>query len=377
MKCKLLFILAFSFFVISTSGFAEDLSSKTPRVRSEFIDLGLNDESLESEATAMNDLGQIAGSFWRERPELDANGKLTFKNEIKKFYIWSESEGLTLIDLPETCEIIALNNLGQVAGNNILSEGEQQAFIWNFETGYTDLGSLGGHQTWIGGLNDKGQVVGTSTTANGTKHAFLWENNAITDLGVLGIHQSEWGTYENSGAEEINNNGIIIGWSSANDPSISRSLVSFIWKDGVMERFRPDLNEGYGTLVLKINHSDEILYLYNEGKAFEKLGTNTPPVLLTKHVAMNHLINDEGDILSGDQLFLRSYDSEKMTQVDLRMILPVGVTFSTWTSYPTSIKTTNYYTGLELNDFKKDKIVGSGWSPFKGRQAIIWSIDKE
>lgn len=377
MKNKLFLLLSFTFFVISSLGFAEDPTTKTPRVHSEFLNLGLNDDSLESEANAMNDLGQIAGSFWRERPSSDENGKLIFTNEIKKFYIWSESEGLTLIDLPETCKITALNNLGQVAGNNILSDDRQQGFIWDSETGYTDLGSLGGDCTWVEGLNDKGQVVGTSTTANGIKHAYLWENNTITDLGVLGIHESEAGTYENSGAHGINNNGIIIGWSSANDPSISRSLVSFIWKDGVMERFRPDLNEGYGTLVVNINNGDEILYLYNEGKVFEKLGANTPPVHVTKHVAMNHLMNDEGNILSGDQLFLKSPDGEKRIHIDLRFILPVGVTFSTWTSYPTSIKTTHYYSGLEINDFKKDTIVGSGWSPFKGRQAILWKIDRE
>lgn len=358
----------------STLGFAENSSPRFPSMQCSFIELGLTDLEMESEANAINDLGQIAGSYWKEHSRFNTEGKLITVIEKKNFFIWSESEGLTLIDLPETCGIKALNNTGQVAGVNFLENDTQRAFIWDSSTGYTDLGSLGGDSTTFSGMNDNGQVVGSSLTDEGEWHAFVWNNDTMTDLGVFGAYESASKSSKFSSALAINNDGTIVGWSSSND----RPKSSFIWKNGEMKRFRPELNENYGALVLNINNNGEVLYLYNGDRIAESIeGDHLPVYLAKQQPAAGNLFNDNGDHIVGHRLFLNSHEASKIKTFDLNRNLPIGVTFEEWTVYPTSFKTQRYYSALKINDFNKDQIVGSGWSAFRGRQAIIWSYNRK
>ncbi len=50
----------------------------------------------------------------------------------------------------------------------------------------TDLGTLGGSDSYAYGINDSGQIVGGSYTSSGDYHAFLYANGAMADLGTLG-----------------------------------------------------------------------------------------------------------------------------------------------------------------------------------------------
>ena len=67
----------------------------------------------------------------------------------------------------------------------------------------TDLGTLGGTSSYVGGMNNSCQVVGWSNTAGGSVHAFLYSNGVMTDLGTLGG--------STSGANAINDAGLIVG----------------------------------------------------------------------------------------------------------------------------------------------------------------------
>jgi probable HAF family extracellular repeat protein len=85
----------------------------------------------------------------------------------------------------------ALSPSGQVVGYGWRddpinpNEGEEYAFLW--EKGVTtNLGTLGGRESFAYGINPLGQVVGGSETSAGKTHAFLWTNGVMVDLGTLG-----------------------------------------------------------------------------------------------------------------------------------------------------------------------------------------------
>jgi probable HAF family extracellular repeat protein len=99
--------------------------------------------------------------------------------------------------------------------------------------GITDLGTLGGDNSYATGINDAGQVVGDSRTAAGTTHAFITGPNGVgmTDLGTLG------GDY--STASGINDAGQVVGWYSA-EPFGEGERHAFI--TGVNSEGMTDLN---------------------------------------------------------------------------------------------------------------------------------------
>lgn len=88
-------------------------------------------------------------------------------------------------------------------------------------------------------INDRGQIVGFSKTSAGTDHAFSWESGTLTDLGTLGG--------PNSYAEGVSDEGHVVGWS---EPS-GGGEQAFIWHNGTM-RALPSLN---GTCGMSSTHA--------------------------------------------------------------------------------------------------------------------------
>ncbi len=114
----------------------------------------------------------------------------------------------------------AVNDLGQVAGNLTPS---YHAAIWYMGV-ITDLGSLGGPNTYAYAINNLGQVVGSSTNPAQQTRAFLWANGVMTDLGDLGGGFSDaWG---------INNLGQVVGDSYPP----AGPLRAFFWDKGLMRQ---------------------------------------------------------------------------------------------------------------------------------------------
>jgi probable HAF family extracellular repeat protein len=65
----------------------------------------------------------------------------------------------------------AINNRGNVAAANVVN-GAYRAVVY---TGtWTNLGTLGGGNSYAAGINDSGRVVGYSLTTGGLDHSFLW-----------------------------------------------------------------------------------------------------------------------------------------------------------------------------------------------------------
>ena len=69
----------------------------------------------------------------------------------------------------------------------------------------TDLGTLGGRDSFALGINDSGEAVGIAQTATGEWHSFLYSHGGITDLSVVAAGWTDLVTFS------INNNGQMVG----------------------------------------------------------------------------------------------------------------------------------------------------------------------
>ncbi|HKG26805.1 MAG TPA: hypothetical protein VKB09_14240, partial [Thermomicrobiales bacterium] len=134
---------------------------------------------------------------------------------------------------------VALNGKGHVVGESEIAvpvsgtpgagtadnPPPKHAFLWRDGT-MIDLGTLGGATSRTAGINDADHVAGVADTADGKRHAFLWKDGVMQDLGTLGGDQSE--------AIGINNHDQISGLSTTapgqelGDPGTH----AFLWENG-------------------------------------------------------------------------------------------------------------------------------------------------
>jgi probable HAF family extracellular repeat protein len=119
-----------------------------------------------------------------------------------------------------------INDAGDVVGGSYNSQGWYHPFRSSGGV-MSDLGALGNQAatSYASGTNNNGDVVGSSQT-NGIGspfHAFLvsglYTGGVIADLGTLG------GTH--SGANEMNDTGVIVGWSQTSSGSSHAFVTVF------------------------------------------------------------------------------------------------------------------------------------------------------
>jgi probable HAF family extracellular repeat protein len=110
---------------------------------------------------------------------------------------------------------------GQIVGSFGLASDPNLSHAFSYSNGkMTDLGTLGGTNSYAYSINDFGQIVGDSNFAGNSGYlGFLYSDGVIRDLkSVLDASGNGW-TIE--GASDINNNGWIA--AGAFNSAVARS----------------------------------------------------------------------------------------------------------------------------------------------------------
>ena len=165
-----------------------------------------------------------------------------------------------------------INDSGQVAGEAVTVAGAAHAFLYSNGT-MTDLGTLGGSYSVASGINDGGTIVGSSNTSGGNTHAFLYSNGAMNDLGTFGGSQSF--------AYGINTSGQVVGGAD----TTSGSEHAFLYNNGTMT----DLGTfgGSNGFAVSINAGGQVAGEYYVGDAFPTWGPSYDAVLYSNGTMTN------------------------------------------------------------------------------------------
>ncbi|HWX19298.1 MAG TPA: HAF repeat-containing protein [Candidatus Binatia bacterium] len=212
----------------------------------------------------------------------------------------------------------AINNNGQIVGDSYTTNGLDHAFLYS-EGRMIDLGTLGGTWSFCGAINNQGQVVGASLTSNAVTHAFLYDGATMTDLDTLNTPYSE--------AYSINDNGQAVGVVHTNQTGFD---LAFLFSGGTMTSLGTlggPSSQGYA-----INNNGQIVgsatTLSNGTYVFLYSGGVMSNVGRLGLAAFAYGVNNHGQIVgfcflptgANDAFF---YDGEKM--IDLA---PPGCTLS-------------------------------------------------
>ncbi len=272
------------------------------RARAEYIvtDLGTPFGFSNSIAYGINDAGQIVGTGYRN----GWDGGFMYSNG-------------TMAPVGSSGSVVrAINSSGQAVGYNVGTGGFRTAFLYSSgvliplslspwpESAATAINSAGnvvgvlnpgygsfrydGHGYTNPGflaeasvINNNGQVVGFSS-ANGLQHASLYSDGKTTDLGTLqGSSGSSWGM-------AINNAGQVAGYSSISPTS--SAMHAFLYSGGKMsdlgtlgglESQAMAINDaghvvGYSSLHGYSFNTQNHAFLYQNGKMFD-LNSLIPP----------------------------------------------------------------------------------------------------
>jgi probable HAF family extracellular repeat protein len=129
---------------------------------------------------------------------------------------WQDGRPQSLGEFPGSAGAVGLNNRGEVLGTSQRDPGSPyRSFVWR-DGVVTDLGSLGGPNTYAFDINDRGQVVGYSHTPEELVRAFRWQDGTMVALPALGL---------TSTAIDVNRHGAIVGDGMAGE----RETHAMLW----------------------------------------------------------------------------------------------------------------------------------------------------
>ena len=155
-------------------------------------------------------------------------------------YVWKGGKATPTPTLGGTCgRAGGINDLGQVVGMSCLADNKTQHAFLLRNRKMIDITPIGSVSAGAGGINRNGQVVGGFLATDGSYHGFVWQKKKWSDLGFLG--GSETFSYD------ISESGVVTGQSDiSNDPDPVFGIPpfhGFTWATGVLT----DLGQIFGS----------------------------------------------------------------------------------------------------------------------------------
>jgi probable HAF family extracellular repeat protein len=175
---------------------------------------------------------------------------------------------------------VAVNNAVQAVGWSFMNTGEMEIVYHSLlcqDGVLTDLGTLGGTLSQAYSINDSGQVVGWSHTAGDTaEHAFLYTDGVMMDLGTLGGAVSR--------AMAVDNLGRVVGYSTT-DNSDRRA---FLYTSGTMIDINELLPANSGWTLLEASDINDAGWIV--GKAVNPQGHTHAFLLMPEPAGLFFLV---------------------------------------------------------------------------------------
>lgn len=174
-----------------------------------FVDIGITYPYANPYISGLNDSGVAAG---------------TYITSTDRAFVWQQDSGLT--DLGTLGGLSArgndINNSGTVVGSARDSSGASRPFIWTPGSGMKDLGTLGEAHGYALAISETAQVAGEIQKLDGSLRAFTWQQETgMRELGTLSNH--------NNNALGINNIGQVVGDENTGVYNNGWESHAFVW----------------------------------------------------------------------------------------------------------------------------------------------------
>lgn len=187
-----------------------------------------------------------------------------------------------------------VNRGGEVIGSSQVTDGSFRAFRWH--DGALRALPTGGSDSSAVSINDRGDIAGAVGFSDGSFHATVWRHDVPTDLGTLG---GGW-----SAAHDINNGGEVIGASNVSREQ-PRAERAFRWRPG--QRITELTGRDAVTVANDINNHGDIVGYVSSADGSNRRGalwrgnrlTIIDPPFGNPGTAHADVINDRGQILGG------------------------------------------------------------------------------